>query len=194
MDTAVIERQSAGERGTTILEVVVASAILVTLMAGLMSLAGLAISTTENQGHLAARTTEYAQDKVEQLMALAYTDQVSDTRVFPAGSSGGTGLKPGGSSNASAPVDLYVDYLDQSGNLCGSASATASALPCPAPSGTTPPNNWFYKRVWAVADSTTDGTLPTGLKRITVTATVAQGFGGAMKASSTLVVLKTSPF
>jgi hypothetical protein len=194
MDTAVIERQSAGERGTTILEVVVASAILVTLMAGLMSLAGLAISTTENQGHLAARTTEYAQDKVEQLMALAYTDQVSDTRVFPAGSSGGTGLKPGGSSNASAPVDLYVDYLDQSGNLCGSASATASALPCPAPSGTTPPNNWFYKRVWAIADSTTDGTLPTGLKRITVTATVAQGFGGAMKASSTLVVLKTSPF
>jgi len=194
MDTAVIERQSAGERGTTILEVVVASAILVTLMAGLMSLAGLAISTTENQGHLAARTTEYAQDKVEQLMALAYTDQVSDTRVFPAGSSGGTGLKPGGSSNASAPVDLYVDYLDQSGNLCGSASATASALPCPAPSGTTPPNNWFYKRVWAFADSTTDGTLPTGLKRITVTATVAQGFGGAMKASSTLVVLKTSPF
>jgi len=190
----MIERQAGGERGTTILEVVVASAILVTLMAGLMSLAGLAISTTENQGHLAARTTEYAQDKVEQLMALAYTDQVSDTRVFPAGSSGGTGLKPGGSSNASAPVDLYVDYLDQSGNLCGSASATASALPCPAPSGTTPPNNWFYKRVWAIADSTTDGTLPTGLKRITVTATVAQGFGGAMKASSTLVVLKTSPF
>jgi len=194
MDTAVIERQSGGERGTTILEVVVASAILVTLMAGLMSLAGLAISTTENQGHLAARTTEYAQDKVEQLMALAYTDQVSDTRVFPAGGSGGTGLKPGGSSNASTPVDLYVDYLDQSGNLCGSASATSSALPCPAPSGITPPNNWFYKRVWAIADSTTDGTLPTGLKRITVTATVAQGFGGAMKASSTLVVLKTSPF
>jgi len=194
MDTAVIERQSAGERGTTILEVVVASAILVTLMAGLMSLAGLAISTTENQGHLAARTTEYAQDKVEQLMALAYTDQVSDTRVFPAGSSGGTGLKPGGSSNASAPVDLYVDYLDQSGNLCGSASATASALPCPAPSGTTPPNNWFYKRVWAIADSTTDGTLPTGLKRITVTATISKGFGGAMKATSTLAVLKTNPF
>ena len=194
MDTAVIERQSGGERGTTILEVVVASAILVTLMAGLMSLAALAISTTENQGHLAARTTEYAQDKVEQLMALAYTDQLSDTRVFPAATSGGTGLKPGGSSNASAPVNLYVDYLDQSGNLCGSASALAAPLPCPAPSGTTPPNNWFYKRVWQIADSTTDGTLPTGLKRVTVTATVAQGFGGAMKASSTLVVLKTSPF
>ena len=182
------------QRGFSLLETMIALAILAVVAAGVLPLGILAAKMSENQGHLAARTAEYAQDKVEQLMALAYTDQVSDTRVFPAGSSGGTGLKPGGSSNASAPVDLYVDYLDQSGNLCGSASATASALPCPAPSGTTPPNNWFYKRVWAIADSTTDGTLPTGLKRITVTATVAQGFGGAMKASSTLVVLKTSPF
>ena len=55
-------RRARGEDGTSILEVVIASAILVTLMAGLMSLVGLAISTTENQGHLAARTTEYAQD------------------------------------------------------------------------------------------------------------------------------------
>ena len=30
--------------------------------------------TTENQGHLAARTTEYAQDKMEQLLVLAYGD------------------------------------------------------------------------------------------------------------------------
>ena len=194
MDTAVIERPAGGERGTTILEVVVASAILVTLMAGLMSLAALAISTTENQGHLAARTTEYAQDKMEQLMALAYTDQTSDTRVFPAANGGGTGLKAGGSSDADSPVNQYVDYLDQSGNLCGSTSALAMGLPCPAPSGTTAPANWFYKRVWKIDDSSTDGTMPANLKRITVTATIAKGFGGAMKASSTLVVLKTSPF
>ena len=189
METAVTRIQAGGEQGTTLLEVLVASALLVTLMAGLMSLAGLAISTTENQGHLAARTTEYAQDKMEQLMALAYTDQVSDTRVFPAATAGGTGLKPGGNSSASSPVDKYVDYLDQSGNLCGSAAAS-----CVAPTGTTPPTGWFYQRVWQVADSTNDGTLPTGLKRITVTATISKGFGGAMKATSTLAVLKTSPF
>ena len=177
------------ESGTTIIEVVIASAILVTLMAGLMSLGGLAISTTENQGHLAARTTEYAQDKMEQLLALTYGDSTSDTRAFPAASSGGTGLAPGGSSNASAPVALYVDYLDENGNLCGSTGAA-----CAAPSGTTPPTGWFYQRVWRVDDSTTDGTLPTDLKRITVTATIARGFGGAMKASSTLVVLKANPF
>jgi Tfp pilus assembly protein PilV len=178
----------AGQDGTTIIEVVIASAILVTLMAGLMSLAGLAISTTENQGHLAARTTEYAQDKMEQLLALAYGDTTSDTTVFPATSAGGTGLAVGGSSNTTTPVAKYVDYLDQSGNLCGSPSALAASPPCAAPSGTTPPMGWFYQRVWAVSQAGTN------LKQVTVTATIARGFGGANKAVSVLTVLKTNPF
>jgi hypothetical protein len=191
MDHPVSPTRS-GEQGTTILEVLVASALLVTLMAGLMSLAGLAISTTENQGHLAARTTEYAQDKMEQLMALAYSDTTSDTRVFPAVPTGGSGLNvdpgstgatSGGSSNPATPVDKYVDYLDQRGNLCGAPAAS-----CPAPSGITPPTGWFYQRVWQVTRVSTD------LKRITVTATIARGFGGAGKASSTLTILKTNPF
>lgn len=178
-----------GEQGMTIIEVVIASAILVTLMAGLMSLAGLAISTTENQGHLAARTTEYAQDKMEQLLSLTYGDTTSDTRTFPAANSGGTGLAAGGSSNPAAPVALYVDYLDQHGHLCGTAGAD-----CVAPVGITPPTGWFYQRVWKIESSATDVTLPADLKRITVTATVVRGFGGAMKAASTLAVLKANPF
>jgi hypothetical protein len=184
-----VKPRLSGQDGTTIIEVVIASAILVTLMAGLMSLAGLALSTTENQGHLAARTTEYAQDKMEQLLALAWSDgdapatSGSDTTVFPAAASGGTGLKVGGSANPSTPVAKYVDYLDQSGNLCGTASAA-----CIAPVGTTPPTGWFYQRVWVVSSPSA------GLKQITVTATIAKGFGGANKALSVLTVLKTSPF
>jgi hypothetical protein len=190
MDAPVIARPPRGEQGTTIVEVVIASAILVTLMAGLMSLAGLAISTTENQGHLGARTTEYAQDKMEQLLALTYGDSTSDTRVFPALNSGGSGLAVGGSSNSSTPVALYVDYLDQNGNLCGTTGAA-----CLAPVGTTPPTNWFYQRVWQIDDNSSHPTeLPVDLKRITVTATIARGFGGAMKATSTLTVLKTRGF
>ena len=56
MDAEMIERQAGGERGTTILEVVVASAILVTLMAGLTNvLAALAISTTEKTRAISPR-------------------------------------------------------------------------------------------------------------------------------------------
>ena len=52
--------------------------------AGLLPLGIVAFSTSENQGHLSARASEYAQDKLEQLMALSYGDTTSDTRVFPA--------------------------------------------------------------------------------------------------------------
>lgn len=178
-----------GERGSSLIEVLVATGLLVTLMAGLMSMAGIAISTTENQGHLAARATEYAQDKMEQLMALAYGDSTSDTRSFPAPSSGGTGLAVGGSYDVDSPTALYVDYLDVNGNLCGTTGAA-----CTAPSGTTPPANWFYKRVWKIDDNTTDTTLPANIKKITVAAATARGFGGATRSASYLTVLKTYPF
>jgi len=125
---------------------------------------------------------------MEQLLALSYGDNASDTTVFPAAISGGTGLAINGSANPATPVTKYVDYLDQSGNLCGSASALAATPPCAAPVGTTPPTNWFYQRVWVVAPA------GTGLKQITVTATISQGFGGATKALSVLTVLKSSPF
>jgi len=176
----------AGERGSSLIEVMIASALLVTLMAGLMSMAGLAISTTENQGHLAARTTEYAQDKMEQLLALAYGDAVSDTRTFPAASSGGTGLAAGGSYNVDSPAALYVDYLDEDGNLCGPST---SPVKCPtAPVGTTAPSGWYYKRAWKVE------VVATNLKQITVAAATSRGFGGAVRATSYLTVLKTNPF
>jgi hypothetical protein len=172
-----------GERGTSLIEVIVATALLMTLMAGLMSMAGIAITTTENEGHLAARTTEYAQDKMEQLMALSYGDSTSDTRSFPAASSGGSGLAIGGSYNVDSPIDLYVDYLDQNGNLCGTTGAA-----CAAPSGTTPPDGWFYERAWAIEQEATN------LKRITVASTTVRGFGRANRPIAYLVVLKTNPF
>src|SRR5262249_22082444 len=124
------------ERGLSIVECVFAISLVTILAAGLLPLSVMATLTTENQGHLAARTTEYAQDKLEQLLALEYVDLSTDTRTFPATPGVGTGLDFGGSSNPAAPIAKYVDYLDADGTLLPTV-------------GTEEPDGWFYKRVWA---------------------------------------------
>ena len=163
------------EAGSSLVEAVVATMILLVTMGGLLGLGGTAAQTTENQGHLAARTTEYAQDKMEQLLALAYGDTASNTTVFPATNAGGTGLAVGGSSDPSAPAADYVDYLDQNGNLLVAVGVAA-------------PAGWFYKRVWEISSPSVN------LKQITVTAIVARSVAGAVLPKSTVAALKTSPF
>src|SRR6266852_1220260 len=184
-------RQS--QSGMSLLETMIAVAVLLIVTAGIMSMAMVATSTTENQGHLAARATEYAQDKMEQLISLAYGDgdppatSGTDTTVFPAcgpsttpSCTTGTGLHVGGSSDPNAPAAGYVDYLDQSGNPLAVAGGAA-------------PATWYYIRVWQI--STPAGT--TNLKQITIASKVRSGVGstgtGALP-QSTVTSLKTSPF
>jgi hypothetical protein len=168
---------AASERGTTLIETAFALGILMIVMMGLLGMAALATSLTENHGHLNARTTEYAQDKMEQLLALAYGDTTSNTAVFPAVNTTGTGLAVGGSSDPSTVVSGYVDWLRENGDLLISA-------------GTTAPDNWYYKRVWAI--STPAGTA--NLKQITVTTIVRSSFARAILPQSTVTALKTAPF
>jgi hypothetical protein len=162
------------ERGTTLIETVIATTLLMVVMVGLLSMAALATVYTENHGHLEARTTEYAQDKMEQLLALVYSDAVTNTVVFPAAPTGGSGLAVGGSSNTATPVNNYVDWLAQDGSLLGG--------------GTTPPANWFYQRVWQITQTTAS------VKQVTVTATVKSSVGNALKPKSSVAALKTSRF
>ncbi len=63
------------QAGLTVMETVIALAMLVIVATGVMGLAAVAVSTTETQGHLAARTAEYAQDKMEQLARAGRTPQ-----------------------------------------------------------------------------------------------------------------------
>lgn len=165
------------QRGSTLIETAIAMGILLVVTTGLLSMATFATTVTENQGHLAARTTEYAVDKMEQLLELAYGDAQSNTTVFPSVTSGGTGLAAGGSSNPDAPVIGYSDYLDSDGNILCSV-----ATPCTA----TPPENWYYKRVWEIS------TPSANLKQLTVTAIVARSVARAQLSQSTIAAYKTN--
>ena len=167
-------RRLSDEDGTTLIETSIACGILFVALAGLMSMGTIATMHTENQGHLAPRTTEYAQDKMEQLLSLAYGDSTSDSVVFPAANTGGSGLAIGGSTNTAAPVNLYVDWLSSDGALLGG--------------GATAPVTWFYERVWQVTQSTAS------VKQITVTVTVRSAIGGFMLPKSTVVAFKASQF
>src|ERR1700751_1088025 len=97
--------RSNPQAGISLIETMIALALLLVAAAGIMTMATVAMSTTETQGHLAARTAEYAQDKMEQLLALQYPDTQTDTTIFPSAITGaGTGLKAGGGLNANAPI------------------------------------------------------------------------------------------
>lgn len=172
------------QNGIALLETVIALAVLLVVAVGVMSLAGVAMSATENQGHLQARTAEYAQDKMEQLLALAFCNATTDTTVFPAVDGPGTGLagcidpkagtpQTGGGLNINAPAAGYVDYIDGNGNPVGQAA------------------NWQYVRVWQI-------TVPAGtnlMKQISVKCQVRNSVGARTLApNATVVSLKSFPF
>jgi type II secretory pathway pseudopilin PulG len=166
----------ASQSGTSLLETLIALTILIIVSVGIMGLGVVALATTENQGHLAARTAEYAQDKMEQLMSLSYGDPTTDSTTFPSPSTGGTGLTVGGSFDPSSPVASpgtgYVDYLDISGQPVSSTG------------------NWAYIRVWKIS------AFSATVKQITVSTKVKAQVGALAGAlpQSTLTSLKTSPF
>jgi hypothetical protein len=170
-----VERSS--EAGVTLLETLVAAAVLLIAVTGLLGLFPTVISQNETQGDLATRTTEYSQDKMEQLLALSFTDGATDTTVFPPAATGGTGL--GGAMAASAtvgalpptaPVSGYVDYLDQNGTLLSSSTGAV------------------YTRQWSIS---TDSTANLKTITVVVTSKVVKGPQG-LAPSSTLVCIKSS--
>jgi hypothetical protein len=186
----LLSRNRKSQAGVTLMETMVALGMLLVVASGVVGLAAVAVSTTETQGHLAARTAEYAQDKMEQLLALKFCDggtngtSGTDTTQFPAVVGSGTGLagcsdmvngvpQAGGGLSTTAPTTGYVDYLDASGNLVAASG------------------NWEYIRVWQI-------TVPAssvGLKQISVLALARRAVGSnGLLPQSTVVALKTFPF
>jgi hypothetical protein len=161
------------------LETIVAGAILVIITVGLLPLFTTTTANTTGQGEDATRTTEYAQDKMEQLMTLTFVDGSTDTTKFPSTTTGGTGL--GGNMAASktvggvtygTPKTGYVDYLDAKGNLLTSSTGA------------------YYTRQWMITTSSqVDGNGVPRLKTITVVAT-ANYRQSAILPSTTLACIK----
>jgi prepilin-type N-terminal cleavage/methylation domain-containing protein len=171
-----VSRFQSREAGFSLLETMVALTILLVVAAGVIPLGVVAFTTSENGGHLSSRAAEYAQDKLEQLMALSYSNTTSDTRVFPTPELGGSGLVIGGSVDPAAPSALYVDYLDVAGTLIPSV-------------GGAPPADWYYQRLWQVTSPKAN------LKQITVLARVRRSSGNwVMRPNATVTALKTFPF
>lgn len=173
--------QNRGRRsqaGVSLIETMIALGILLIVSVGILAMTALSISTTENQGHLAARTAEYAQDKMEQLLSLSFNDTQTDTSVasFVANSSAGSpGLAAGGSVTYGSGVAGYVDYLDASGNPLGG--------------GANAPSGWYYVRMWRITD------VSSTLKQIEVRVWARMGVNGTSSLpQSAVTALKSSPF
>src|SRR5947207_2572897 len=116
--------------GFSLLEVLVATAILATALVSLAQL--FALSTRSNIG---SRNTTYAailaQQKLEELRSLSWgfdqvglpmSDITTDTTVTPEQPVGGTGLSPSPDSALQGNTTGYVDYIDSYGNKMGTGS------------------------------------------------------------------------
>jgi hypothetical protein len=162
----------------SLLETMIALAILMVVSVGILAMTVLSITTTENQGHLAARTAEYAQDKMEQLLSLQFSDTKTDTSIasfVPDSNAGAPGLTAGGSVTYGSPVTGYVDYLDGNGNPLGG--------------GNNAPAGWYYMRMWKVTD------VSSSLKQVEVRAWARMGVNGKSSLpQSAVTALKSSPF
>jgi len=167
---------SPSDRGTTLLETVIALIVLLIGVVATMGVLSIAVTQNWNQGDRSTRTTEYAQDKMEQLLALNFNDGASNTAVYPTASTGGSGLGGTMSGNSTvggvtsgSPIAQYVDYIDASGNL---QTTSTGAL---------------YIRQWSISTNTS-----ANLKTITVVArAMISTTTGAMTPTTTLVSMKS---
>jgi prepilin-type N-terminal cleavage/methylation domain-containing protein len=160
------------ERGFTLLEMMVATAILLVGAVGVLSLFGYSVMQSSTQGDRVTRTTEYAQDKMEQLMALSFSDTTMDVTQYPPVAGTCCGLAAGGSVDPSSLATGYVDYISGTDEMPHSTSTGA-----------------VYIRMWKIVN---DANSPTQIKTITVMVQQLHVVKGAITPSTMLVSQKCS--
>jgi hypothetical protein len=132
-----LQRSNASaETGSSLIEVLVATVILMTGVMGMAQL--LTVSTVSNTTSRSDTfSTVLAEQKLEQLRSLAYgfdmnglpvSDVETDTSVSPE-TQGGTGLQPSPGSALQANTPGFVDHVDGHGAIVGNgAQAPADAV------------------------------------------------------------------
>lgn len=165
-----------GERGSSLIEMMIGAVVLLLGIVPLMGVFGLAVAQNGSYVEMATRTGFYAQDKMEQLMALSFSDATADTTVYPTAALGGNGLggtmlgnSTVGSVDPAAPVAGYVDYLTFQGALQTAAGGAT------------------YRRQWSVSTDATGN-----LKTITVLVSMVGYAGPGLAPSTTLVCMKSN--
>ena len=141
---------SHGERGFSLVETLVAMALLIAVAVSLAPL----FSSGQRSNHRARASTMasmLAAEKMEQLRSLAWgfdrlglplTDTSADLRVSPERPAGGVGLRASPADALDRNVDGYCDFLDDNGTFLDSGSA--------------PPLNTSYIRRWSVVPLAAD--------------------------------------
>jgi prepilin-type N-terminal cleavage/methylation domain-containing protein len=137
-------RRARRDAGFSLVETMVATAILATAIVSLAQLFVISVKTN-NAAKNGSFAAVLAQQKMEQLRGLTWgfdtlglpvSDVTTDTSVVPETPTGGTGLAPSPTNTLQASTLGYVDYLDQWGNSLGG--------------GTNIPANTSYIRRWMV--------------------------------------------
>jgi prepilin-type N-terminal cleavage/methylation domain-containing protein len=182
-------------RGFTLIEVLVAMSIMVTVAIGVVQLFAIA-ATAGRASRDRTLAVLLATGKLEQLRALEWrtdlddgvatlrTDGHSDLSVEPA-SAGGTGLSESPPGTLDSNIPPFVDYLDRFGRR--------------AATGPSPPPDAVYIRRWAIRHAPSDPSEVVALQVLVTTVrrevsripSVPHGWNGEDALLSTLVTRKT---
>jgi hypothetical protein len=177
-----------GERGTTLVEALIAVLIALIGVFGLGSLIFEATVTNKNRGTEVTRATIYAQDKMEKLLSLDFNACSQASSMQPAScnttnmsgvgwtqgllAGGATGPLPQPVCPSSGPSIGYIDFLSVDGLQLpvGGPGSGCSAL-----SGA----NVGYVRMWQITDLPTTGGPPLEQVSVSVYSMLAVNTGAA---------------
>ena len=144
MIEGLCRRGGCGHEGFSLIEALVATAIVSTALVSVIQVVLLAASANRLAQRVTVATA-LATQKIEQLVSLAWfvdasgapvTDTASDLSVSPESSAGGSGLSPSPATALAADAAGFVDYLDAAGTWIGT--------------GSSPPRGTMFVRRWSI--------------------------------------------